>query len=64
MWENDNDSAGNYEGLFAPKPDRVEHGLWGSKEVFEHPFSGNTEVTRDWYGQVTQVDEGYGYLNG
>ncbi len=52
---NSDKNKGNYEGMFAWKPDRVENTIWGTREVHEKPFSPNIEITRDWYGNVTDV---------
>jgi len=54
---NEDENKNLYEGLFAPSPDRVEHGVWGTTEIHEG-FGSNVEVRKDWYGNVTSVDEG------
>ena len=49
----------NYEGPFAWRPDRVDHGIWGTTERHDRVFGPPVRVERDWYGNVTKVDRSW-----
>lgn len=57
--DNENNSSSNYEGLFARQPDHTESTVWGSRETHEQPFGADIHVTKDWYGNVTDVQSGW-----
>jgi hypothetical protein len=56
---NSNKNKSNYEGLFAWKPNHVEHGVFGTREVHEKPFSPNIVIKRDIYGSVLSVERAW-----
>jgi hypothetical protein len=58
MYDNDS-NRNNYQGMFACKPDRVDHGIWGSTETHDRAFGPPVQVHKDWYGNVTKVDRSW-----
>jgi hypothetical protein len=56
---NSQNNKNNYQGFGAWRPDRVEHNVWGTREIHEKPFSPNIVVTRDWYDNVTKVERSW-----
>lgn len=56
MFENENSS--NYEGIFAPRPDRIEEGLWTNVEIHHQPLGSDIRIERDWYGNA-KVERGW-----
>jgi hypothetical protein len=57
--ENETNHSSNYEGIFARQPDSTSSGVWGSREVHEEPLGPNVVVDRDWYGNVTKVEQSW-----
>ncbi len=57
---NEEENKSNYEGWFARQPDHTESTVWGGvKETHEQPFGADIHVTKDWYGNVTDVQSGW-----
>jgi hypothetical protein len=58
MYEN-NEEKDTYSGWFARQPDHTESTVWGTKETHEQPFGADIHVTKDWLGNVTDVQSGW-----
>jgi hypothetical protein len=54
-----NNEKNHYQGLFAWKPDNVQHGVWGSTENHHRTFGPDVQVHKDWYGAVTKIERGW-----
>jgi hypothetical protein len=58
--DNENNNSSNYEGLFARQPDHTESTVWGGvKDTHEQPFGADIHVTKDWLGNVTDIQSGW-----
>ncbi len=55
----DNNEKSHYEGLFAPRPDEIQDGVWGTTETHRNAIGPDTRLERDWYGQVRSVDQSW-----
>jgi hypothetical protein len=47
----------HYQGLWAWKPDRVSHGIWGTTETHDRTFGPPVRVHEDWYGESPRSSE-------
>jgi hypothetical protein len=58
MYNNDKYRS-NYQGPFAWRPDKVDHGIWGSTETHRRVVGPDVRVEKDWYGNVTKVERSW-----